>query len=259
MKITKSTDITEELRVEYERTQQIVLGFVQWLQFCMMDTARDPNFTKNHLLSFLHQDILETLFGVLSHVLEGIHTPSVRESRYLLELSIKVAFIQSQNYFSTIEEKLTEFDKEIKAPSISPMKRIDLIYLNEYTRPTFLEEVGQLYGLASSFVHVTPKSIEYRQNRVGEGRIIGKESKEDLAKLNDLLQSIYAASLVFLSHSVPQYVVGDWHADSSGELKQWHYIKSKYIAEIDSTLDYKAERKEILKKLIQERSLGVQF
>lgn len=259
MKIEKSTEIPEELKGEYERTQHLVLGFVQWIQFCMMDTARDPNFSKNHILSFLHQDIIETLFGVLSHVMEGIHNPSVRESRYLLELSIKVAFIQSQNYSSSIEEKLSEFDKEIKAPSISPMKRIDLIYLKEHTRVEFLQEVGRLYGAASSFVHVSPKSIEYRQNRVSEGRIMGKESKEDLKNLNDLLQSIFAASLVFLSHSVPQYVIGDWHVDSTGELKNWYYIKSKYIAEIDSTLDYKAERKEILNQVIKDRSLGIQF
>lgn len=257
--IKKSTEVPDDLKAEYERTQRIVLGFVQWLQFCMMDTARDSNFTKNHLLSFLHQDVLETLFGVLTHVLEGIHTPSIRESRYLLELSIKVSFIQRESYFSTIEEKLAEFDKEIKAPSISPMRRIDLSYLKDDTKPDFLEEVGRLYGAASSFVHVTPKSIEYRQNRVGDGRIMGKESKDDLAKLNDLLQSIYAASLVFLSHSVPQYVIGDWHVDRTGELTKWHYIGSRYIAEIDSTLDYKAERKEILERVVRERDLGIQF
>ncbi|MBR9794385.1 MAG: hypothetical protein GYB58_21845 [Gammaproteobacteria bacterium] len=257
--IKKSTEIPDDLKAEFERTQKIVLGFVQWLQFCIMDTARDSNFTKNHLLSFLHQDILETLFGVLSHVLEGIHTPPIRESRYLLELSIKVSFIQRERYFSTIEEKLAEFDKEIKAPSISPMKRIDLSYLKDDTKPVFLEEVGRLYGAASSFVHVTPKSIEYRQHRVGDGRIMGKESSEDLTKLNDLLQSIYAASLVFLSHSVPQYVIGDWLVDRTGELTKWHYIGSRYIAEIDSTLDYKAERKEILERVVRQRALGIQF
>lgn len=222
-------------------------------------TSRDQNFQKNHLLSFLNQDILETLFGVLSHVMEGIHTPSIRESRYLLELSIKIAYIQKQSYFSTIQEKLEEFDKIIKAPSITPMKSTDLNYLSEPTKIQFLEEVGRLYGEVSGFVHVTPTSIEYRQNRLTNGKILGRETPEDLAQLNNLLQRIYSAAIVFLSHAMPQYVIGDWHVDRTGELKSWYYLRSRYVAEIDSTLDYKAERKHILEEVIAARNQGIQF
>jgi hypothetical protein len=70
---------------------------------------------------------------------------------------------------------------------------------------------------------------------------------------------MYAASIVFISHSVPQYVVGDWHVDSNGELKNWYYMKSRYVSEIDSTLDYKHERKEILERIKAERAAGVAF
>lgn len=257
--MNNSTEAPDYLKDEFERTKKISFEFIQWLQFCLMDTARDSAFQKNHLLSFMHQDIIETLMGVQLNVVEGIHAPSIRESRYLLELSIKIAFIQSENYFSTIEDKLNEFDREIKAPSISPMKKIELSYLSEDSKKSFLEEVGRLYGESSSFVHVTPKSIEYRQNRLNSGRIMGRESKEDLEQLNDFLERIYAASIIFLSHSVPQYVIGDWHVDSSGELTGWYYIGSRYIAEIDSKFDYKAERKNNLEYIINERHRGIRF
>ena len=80
-----------------------------------------------------------------------------------------------------------------------------------------------------------------------------------MIKLNDLLQRVYAVCIVFISHSIPQYVLGDWHIDSSGELTNWCYIKSKYVAEIDETLDYKHERQHILEKVRLERAACIAF
>ena len=257
MEYTKS--LPKELEAEFERTNRIVFGFISWIQFCMLDTARDPEFTNNHLLSFLSQDVLETLMTVVILVKEGIHSPIIRETRYLLELSIKLAYIQQSNYSAPIKEKLEEFNKVIKSTNISPMRDINLNYLNTDSIPHFLDEVGRLYGQASNFVHVTPHSIEYRLNRMNSDRFLGLESESDLKELNDFLQKMYAASIVFITHSVPQYVIGDWHVDSSGELTTWYYIKSKYISEIDSNFDYKHERQHILDKVKSERLASIEF
>jgi hypothetical protein len=253
------SEIPKELEKEFGRTYELVYGFIHWLSFCILDTARDGNFQNNHLLSFLSQDILETLAGVLIHVKEGIHTPVIRESRYLLELSVKLAYVQQQNYSMPIDEKLQVFHQIIKSTNISPMKRIDLKYLKSNTARDFLIEAGRLYGDSSRFVHLTHESIQYRRNRLDNERIVGKESEEDLIKLNDLLQRIYAVCIVLISHSIPQYVVGDWHVDPSGELKSWYYLRSKYVAEIDETLDYKHERQHILQKVCLERAACIAF
>ena len=257
--MNNSESIPKELESEFSRTTQLITGFIDWMRFCILDTARDINFHENHLLSFLNQDILETLMGVLIHVKEGIHTPAIRESRYLLELSIKLTYIQQQNYAMAIDEKLSTFNNLIKSPSISPMRDIELHYLGADSVKSFLVDVGRLYGESSNFVHVTPESINYRRNRLSNDRILGRESASDLKQLNDILQKMYAASIIFISHSIPQYVVGDWHVDSGGELINWYYLKSKYISEIDSTLDYKHERKEILARVNAERHARIAF
>ena len=184
--------------------------------------------------------------GVLIHVKEGIHTSAIRESRYLLELSIKLAYVQRQNYSMPIDEKLEVFNQIIKSTNISIMRKLDFQYFQSKTTKIFLEDTGHLYGDSSRFVHLTPESIKYRRERLDGERFVGKESEKDLIDLNDLLQRMYAVSIVFISHSIPQYVIGDWHVDSSGELINWYYIRSKYIAEIDATLDYKHERQHIL-------------
>tara|TARA_R110001583_G_scaffold194071_1_gene364194 strand:+ start:549 stop:1322 length:774 start_codon:yes stop_codon:yes gene_type:complete len=257
--MNSSESIPKELQTEFSRTNEMIMGFIEWMHFCILDTARDVNFHDNHLLSFLNQDILETLTGVLIHVKEGIHTPAIRESRYLLELSIKLAYVQQKNYSMPIDEKLSTFNKFIKSTSISPMKDIDLKYLKNGSADSFIANIGRLYGESSRFVHVTPESIKYRRNRIDNDRMLGKESETDIKELNDILQQMYAASIVFISHSIPQYVVGDWHVDSTGELKNWYYMKSRYVAEIDSTLDYKHERKDILERVKTERTACIAF
>ena len=173
--MNNSESIPKELESEFSRTTQLITGFIDWMRFCILDTARDINFHENHLLSFLNQDILETLMGVLIHVKEGIHTPAIRESRYLLELSIKLTYIQQQNYAMAIDEKLSTFNNLIKSPSISPMRDIELHYLGADSAKSFLVDVGRLYGESSNFVHVTPESINYRRNRLSNDRILGRE------------------------------------------------------------------------------------
>lgn len=252
-------DLPEELTSEFSRTNDIVYGFMQWIHFCMMDTARDSSFNQNHMLSFLHQDILETLMSVPINIAQGIHNPAIRESRYLLELCIKLTYVQSTSYSSTIESKLTQFNRQLADTSISLKNRITLSYFTDNLKADFLEEVGRLYGETSSYVHLTPKAIEYRQNRLSSGRIMGKESPEDLKNVNDLLERMYAVAISFLSHSMPQYVIGDWHVNKSGELIKWHYIHSKYVAAIDENFDYKHERQEILDDVKQQRDAGINF
>lgn len=257
--MNSSETIPKKLEAEFIRTNEMILAFISWIKFCILDTARDSNFHENHLLSFLSQDIIETLMGVLIQVKEGIHTPAIRESRYLLELSIKLTYIQQKNYSMSIDEKLIVFNNYIKSTSISPMKEVDFGYLEKNSAKDFISDVGRLYGETSRFVHVTPESIKYRRDRLRNERILGKESESDLKELNDILQKIYAASIVFISHSIPQYVVGDWHVDSTGDLKNWYYMKSKYISEIDSAFDYKHERLATLKAIKVERAACVTF
>ncbi len=255
-----SQSIPKHLEKEFKRTQDLVRGFCIWITFCHLDTARDSEFKQNHLLSFLSQDILETLMGVCIQVKEGIHNPVIRESRYLLELSIKMAVIQQLSYRSSIDKKIQEFNKIIKSPNISMMKKLKFHFLKADTREEFLEYVGRLYGMSSNFVHVTAQSIKFRLERLEEDRMLGDETEEDLKNLNDFLQQIYAASLVFIAHSVPEYVIGDWHVSNNEEGEDaWYYMKSKYIAEIDSYFDYKFERKHVLQTLIKERALNIEF
>jgi len=69
----------------------------------------------------------------------------------------------------------------------------------------------------------------------------------------------FSASLVLLFHSVPSWVAGDWLVEPDGSTTNWYFTRSRYIAAIDATFDYKHERKNNLQKVQDSRSSRISF
>jgi hypothetical protein len=77
--------------------------------------------------------------------------------------------------------------------------------------------------------------------------------------LNGLVSRALAASLVFLYHSVPDYVAGDWFVDKENLPERWYFKRSRFLAAIDAHFDYKHERQKKLSELVSARSSRVTF
>ena len=93
--------------------------------------------------------------------------------------------------------------------------------------------------------------------RNGEGEMVFLpmelwEKRE--AELNLLAERVLAASLVLLFHSVPSWVAGDWLVDRNGSTIDWHFVQSKFIADLDKQFDYKHERQDRLAEIQAQRS-----
>ncbi|WP_194072470.1 hypothetical protein [Synechocystis sp. LEGE 06083] len=224
-----------------------------------MDAGRDPDYFKNHLLSYTAHDFIETSMMSLTCIREGIHNPVIREMRSLLESSIKLSYIQQKDYKLPIAEKVLKFRSELADHKISRMREIKFHFLSEDSSRLFLEDVGRIYGLTSKYIHYSADVIQERIARVDEGRTGGKESPDDINSITDVIQKAMAQSIVFISHAVPQYVMGDYLVNPESPFFDWHFLKYRFIAEIDAGLDYKAERQKSLAEIQGKRSTNVEF
>jgi hypothetical protein len=213
----------------------------------------------NHLLFYLAQDFLQSAISIVSLSMEGLISVAKRELRFILESAIKLCFVQRKNYGSTVEAKLTQFDKELSSQRISIKDNLKLHMLPEDLRPAFIEEVGRLYGFTSGYVHLTPAQIQERIAAVDAGRTAGKESAADIADLNALLLRNLAASLVLILHSVPDYVAGDWFVEADGTTVKWRFMCSRFLSGMDSYFDYKHERQERLAEIAAARAVNIKF
>jgi hypothetical protein len=190
---------------------------------------------------------------------EGGISVAKRELRFIIESSIKMCFVHQKRYNSTVQAKLTEFDTELSSPSISIKRDLNLNMLPVDLRDTFSEEIGRLYGKMPGYVHLTPNQIMERIAAVDGGRLLGREGAAEVQELNDLISRGFAASLVLLLHSVPEYVAGDWLVDADGSTQDSYFVASRYISGIDSYFDYKHERQASLKAVQAARETRIVF
>lgn len=101
-----------------------------------------------------------------------------RELRYILESSIKQAVIQQASYRESVPKKLSEFTAMLNSSSVSCKNRLTLDLLPTELRERFMEELGQLYGIASKYVHLTEKQVRTQVSAVEAGHTAGFESRE---------------------------------------------------------------------------------
>jgi hypothetical protein len=223
-----STPHTPDTAAALNTTAQIVHEYLSGIRFIIGDTARDPNFGTTHLLSYLSQDFIECAVAISFLAREGSLSVPKRELRFIIESSIKMCFVQQNNYRSSIEDKLKQFDKELSSASISIKRDLALSMLPGPLRDEFDEELGRLYGKISTYVHLTPHQILQRIAAVDSGRTIGYESAAEVEELNALISRGFAASLVLVLHSVSEYVAGDWLVNSDGTTLDSYFLEQYY-------------------------------
>lgn len=244
----EKTSLDSEFNKELKHTRDMTNSFVAALQFIMGNSSRDPLFTTNYPLAYLGFDLLQSSLAIPFLANEGLLSVCKRELRFLLEASIKLAFVQT-NFSTSIEDKLIKFQKELQSTNIGIKKLVPLKLLQPSSVPRLLELTGRLYGETSGYVHLGPKQINERIASVRKGRSPGMEGIDDQRTLNRLVFQVYCVTLVFLLHSVPEFVVGDFMVEDDGSTVQWLFMKSEFMAEIDSNFDYKHERKSRLEEI----------
>jgi hypothetical protein len=168
----------EEIRSEIEVTDSICRSFLSGLRFTVNDTARDPNYIENHLLSYTFQDYLQSTVAIPMLVQAGILNVCKRELRFLLEMSIKLCSVQQQQYYADVNTKLTTLQKTFESTNISMQKDLTLALLPEGERKGFYEEVGRIYGETSNYVHLTLNQILERVDLVNQGRTSVSRTKQ---------------------------------------------------------------------------------
>lgn len=205
----------------------------------------------------IHGSILSRVGA--SSIPGAIQSVARRELRFLLESSAKQAVIQHEAYATSIQDKLSQFDRLLSSASISCKKRLSLNLLEDHLKPQFLEEVGRLYGEGSNYVHLSPQQVQDRMRAVEAGHALGFEGLEEARAAADLTTRTLAASIVLLLHGVPSYVAGDLLVESDGTSKDWFFAQSQFIASMDSKFDYKHERKAVIDGVLRKRQSIVSF
>src|SRR5688572_10667550 len=248
-----SPDQLGPLAAPLQECRRICMSFIEGLAFIVNDAGRDPAFSDTHLLSYVGQDYLQGAFALPLLANEGFQTDVRRELRFILETSIKVCFVEQQDPGSLVQTKLNAFKNSLDSSSISIKNRLVLQMMPEPERAVFQEELGRLYRATSEYVHLTVVQLLERVRLVDAGRTVGRESPDEVERVNQLVRRVLAAAVVLLLHSLPECVAGDLLVDSDGSSNRWLFMESRFVSAIDAYFDYKAERQLAIGEIREKR------
>jgi hypothetical protein len=259
MQPTRSEDRPPDIAAAVAANEAVVMNYLGALGYIVMQSSRDPTYRDNDVLSYLAQDLLQSAMAVIVLPREGMPNAAKRELRFLLEASVKLAYVQQEGSGTTVLEKLERFDKELSSSKISIKKTLNLALLPEAFREAFREEVGRLFSLTSAYVHLSPMQIQASIEAAEAGITAGKERVSDIEALKAITERVLAASLVLMLNSMPYWVAGDWLVGEDGRSPDWHFTRSRFIAAMDSEFDYKHERQADLYAIQAERQARIDF
>jgi hypothetical protein len=249
---------SDEYKNELNRLYTLKDSIIECLLFCYMNSIRDGISQERNFFLRMIDDIYQSVVSINIIAKEGITNICLRELRYLIEVAIKSCLIFRNSQKETFKEQIEEYEKLLNSSNINPLNTLNFGYLGT-SNEEFKTDVKKLYGHLSKYTHSSSHQLLERLSRSDSGRTIGYEGIEELKKINDNIEKVYAIVIVMIFHSVAQYVPGDFLVENNGRTIDWYFNRSKYISLIDEKFDYKYERQTILDELKLERKNRIKF
>lgn len=183
---------------------------------------------------------LQSTFGVLKLVEEGLFGPARRELRFLLESAVKFQVLDQLHDTLEPGEKLKKLDE---LPG--KFKEVVDLYMPPWgtsqTSKNFKNELTSLYGNLSILIHTSKVQVEKDFKDFERGQYFGFEDVATLNQFNSLAFRVYDLALVLFFHTIGLGMVGDIFL-ALDTVPKWPFQKGRFIKELDRFYDYKAER-----------------
>jgi hypothetical protein len=254
----KSLIQSAEYKEELNRLHLLTNDFTATIKACLLFTTRNKSYFDKCL--FLHSayDILETAIMIQMTVKEGARNPARRELRYLIELSVKTLFVDQEMPESSLENRLIYLKQKVKPSGISDVNRIRYFLLPEDAATTLRSNIIDSYARSSQYVHLSISQVNERLSLYEKGITLGFDDADELNKINDEIFEVYSLTLISLFHSIGRSNSGDLFEGVFSEMPQWSFHWHPLVAKIDEGYDQKAERKERLVQIRNQRSKRIQ-
>lgn len=250
---------SEEYKSELDKLNRACRDLNALLSYSVLVSNREQYEWESFFFNNVTEDIVQSNVAIMTLVPEGIMRMVRRELRYMLELTLKSCVIsQGKN-----RENLTYYLKNNKVVFNSKinelLSKINFYNLNEEMKIKFIKETQKKYKYLCKYTHSTEKQMYEKYELEKKGRTIGFEGIEELKSIKKDIVEVYSLLVVLIFHSLSPYSVGDYLVNFDGTSNDWFFKGSKYVSYIDSSFDYKFERKEIVEQLIAKRLIDCKF
>jgi hypothetical protein len=190
----------------------------------------------------LTDDLLESAIAASTNVESGALNPAKRELRYILEQSVKYAFVDQRMQKHPVEKKLTFL--QFRDIELVDAARDVGLFVPDAIKETLLNELGPLYGQLSEFVHPSHRLADDRIRRSRSGHYIGSHTVKDVREVNSLAKRVFDIGLLYCCQPLGPSLVGDVMLNSWEDVAWWPFHYTPYMRALSDLYDYKDERRD---------------
>lgn len=205
--------------------------------------AGRSNALAEHSLSFAFtHDAFQTMGAVTFLASQGMYAPAKRELRYLLESSVKHAYVDLKQGSAPLPDRITYLDKAVPRSSLDFIKNQAFFGLTTEQEQDFKGSVLSTYKRLSVYVHRTPTQLRQELQQMGKGAPEPKLVAFDLEQFNRECFSVYDMA-VFLQFQVLGFSLsGDVFVYAFDPVRHWAFHRGKFCNLLSKHYNYKGER-----------------
>jgi len=233
---------SQDFQQELKYLSNFSSDFINAIRSISFYSARAKYLYDNFLTIRATDDYLQSVIGIKSLVINGIHNMAKRELRYLIEMTVKYLIVDQELVGKNIDEKTKYIKTSMPNSSIDVVERIKTPFVKE-VETELKNEIKDLYSKSCAYVHPSQKQIKEQFDNYEKGYTIGFESAKALCAINKLIFRAYDIILVMLFHGFGESMSADLFIQNYDTNKKWKFHKGKYVKKYSKLFDYKLERK----------------
>ena len=246
-----------EYRAEMDYLTKTVQDFVRTLSLVISAASRWDKYQADYLLPRHFDDLIEAVLAAQLSIENGALKPARRELRYLLEVSVNLSIVDEVCAEKSLQERIDHYrSKRTNKANIDHIRDLPLRLLGD-NRVSFEKSVLELWVKSTNYVHLTKQSMDEKIRLREQGITLGFET---VAMLHETVAHVHdacSASVILAFESIGPSFTGDLLVGAIDEVDDWSFHASPFVAIVDSSFDYKHERKQRLEVHQQRRASRV--
>lgn len=230
---------TKQFQQELKYLSDFSLDAIQTVQAVSFYSTRAKSIYDNMLTIRSSDDLIQSILGIRSLIVNGVHNMPRREIRFLIEMITKYLIVDQKKVGEGIKIKTQYLANNIPNSSIDIIDLLSTPF-NASIEHEFKTEIKDIFYNACAYVHPSNLQIDIQIENYNKGINIGFETAKMLSDVNDLIFRVYDIILTMLFICLGQSMSVDIFIELFNQKTKWKFHNGKYIKHYSKILDFKS-------------------
>ncbi len=224
------------------RLVSIQQGFSAALATVWLMASRSSELVQNSLsFAFVH-DAFQSMAAVTFLASNGMYAPAKRELRYFLESAAKHAFVDLNQFTSSLPKRIAFLETGVPQSSVEFIKSQCFFGLSSNDEADFKASVVSQYKRLSAYVHRSPTQLRQELRTMGKGPPEPRLIAAELERFNRECFSVYDLAVFLQFQVLGPGLAGDVFIYALDSVQHWPFHRGKFTRKLSQHYDYKHER-----------------